>query len=96
MTRSDARVWPLRQRCGLLEAGSRRRIADRAGHVMKIRGNMVSGFVVDQLLRTAPGVLDAICFRNPKPDAPDRAACAELVLGVAHARGLTDRLKVTD
>lgn len=133
----------------LVEADGRLRIADRADHVVNIMGNKVSAFVVDQLLRTAPGVLDAICFRNPKPDAPDelfafvvfderanrlqavasarhavservgeyavprviqplagiprrsdgapdRAACAEMVLRVAHARGPGDHLKVTD
>lgn len=54
-----------------LEAFGRLRVADRADHVMNIMGNKLNAFVVDQLLRTPPGVLDAISFRNPRLDAPD-------------------------
>lgn len=54
-----------------VEAGGRLRIADRADHVINIMGNKVSAFVVDQLMRSVPGILDAVCFRNPKPGAVD-------------------------
>jgi acyl-coenzyme A synthetase/AMP-(fatty) acid ligase len=55
----------------LVEADGRLRFADRADHVVNILGNKVNAFAVDQVLRTAAGVQDAICFRNPKPDAAD-------------------------
>ncbi len=81
----------------LVEADGRLRIADRADHVVNILGNKVNAFVVDQLLRTAPGVLDAICFRNPKPGAADELfafvvldAHANRLQAVASARHAVD------
>lgn len=55
----------------LVEADGRLRVADRADHVMNIMGSKINAFVVDQLMRSAAGVRDAICFKNPKPGAAD-------------------------
>ena len=125
------------------------RIADRADHVINILGSKVNAFIVDQLMRSVPGVRDAICFRNPKPGAedelfafivldqsvnglqavasarhavdariggyavprvirpvaavprradgaPDRAACAEMVLRIARARSAENQPSVEE
>lgn len=84
----------------LVEADGRLRIADRADHVMNIMGSKINGFVVDQLMRAAPGVRDAICFRNPKPGADDELFAfvvldesANRLQAVASARhAISDRL----
>lgn len=46
-------------------------IRDRTGHVLNVKGAKISGFLIDQVLRSAPGVRDAVAFKNPKPDAKD-------------------------
>lgn len=44
---------------------------DRMDHIVNLRGNKVNAHAIDQILRSVDGIQDAICFRNPKPDAED-------------------------
>lgn len=81
----------------LVETGGRLRIADRADHVVNIMGNKVNAFAVDQLMRSVPGIRDAVCFRNPKPGAVDELFAfvvldegANRLQAVASARHLID------
>ncbi len=81
----------------LVDDDGRLRIADRSDHVVNIMGNKVNAFAVDQLMRSVPGVLDAICFRNPKPGAADELfafvvldEAANRLQAIASARHLVD------
>lgn len=47
------------------------RIRARVGHVFNIRGTKMSGFLVDQVIRSVDGIRDAVAFQNPKPGAPE-------------------------
>lgn len=48
------------------------RILGRHDDVINLAGNKVSAVMVDSVLQSVPGVKEAICFKNPKPNAPEQ------------------------
>jgi acyl-coenzyme A synthetase/AMP-(fatty) acid ligase len=52
------------------EAGTLQ-VLDRAGNILNIGGVKINAFIVDQVLRSAPGIRDSACFKNPKEGVPD-------------------------
>lgn len=46
-------------------------ILGRLDHVINIGGLKVHGLAVDRALKSANGIEDAVCFKNPKPGAAD-------------------------
>ena len=52
------------------EAGTLQ-VLNRSDNILNIGGVKINAFIVDQVLRSASGILDAACFKNPKEGAPD-------------------------
>lgn len=48
------------------------RILGRHDDVINLAGNKVSAVMVDSILQSVPGVKEAICFKNPKLNAPEQ------------------------
>lgn len=66
------------------------RIQNRNDNVVNIRGLKVNAFAIDQIFKSVDGIRDAVCFRNPKPNAVD-----ELFAFVVFGEG-ANRLQATE
>ncbi len=52
------------------EAGTLQ-ILNRTDNILNIKGFKINAFIVDQVLRSATGIRESVCFKNPKEGAPD-------------------------